>query len=285
MAEAGSPDVPFPATAAQGNPALPPLEFNAGVAHPARVYDYWLGGKDNYAADRVLGDAIIAAMPSTQFAARANRAFLGRAVRYLAAEAGIRQFLDIGTGIPTAGNTHEAAQGAAPEARIVYVDNDPVVMAHARALMTSNPAGATAFIQADLREPGKILARPELRATLDLGRPVALMLIAVLHFLTDAEDPRGIVAELLGALPSGSYLAVSHLTADFDPDSAAAAQAAGQRSGVTYVPRSRDEVAAFFTGLDLVNPGVVPLLAWRPDGGAPEDPLAVRSYAAIGRKL
>lgn len=150
--------------------------------------------------------------------------------------------------------------------------------------MISNPVGATAFIQADLREPGSTLADPELHAILDLGKPVALMLIAVLHFLTDAEDPRGIVAELVGALSAGSYLAVSHLTADFDPDSAAAAQAAGQRSGITYVPRSHDEVAAFFTGLGLVDPGVVPILAWRPDDGTPEDPRAVRSYAAIGRK-
>ena len=284
MAEAGSPDVPFPAPAVEGNPDLPPPEFNAGVPHPARVYDYWLGGKDNYAADRVLGDAIIAAMPSTRPAARANRAFLGRAVRYLAAEAGIRQFLDIGTGIPAAGNTHEVAQDAAPESRIVYVDNDPIVMAHARALMTSHAAGATAFIQADLREPGRILADPELRATLDLGKPVALMLVAVLHFLTEAENPRGIVTELVSALPSGSYLAISHLTADFDPDSAAVAQAAGQRSGVTYVPRGNAEIAAFFTGLGLVDPGVVPLLAWRPDDGTPDDPLAVRSYAAMGRK-
>jgi hypothetical protein len=284
MAEAGSPDVPFPASAVQVNPDLPPPEFNSGVPHPARVYDYWLGGKDNYAADRALGDAVIAAMPSTRSSARANRAFLGRAVRYLAAEAGIRQFLDIGTGIPTAGNTHEVAQAAAPGSRIVYVDNDPIVMAHARALMTSHPAGATAFMQADLREPGRILADPELRATLDLGKPVALMLVAVLHFLTGAENPRGIVAELLGALPSGSYLAISNITADFDPDSAAVAQAAGQRSGVTYVPRSHAEVAAFFTGLDLVDPGVVPLLAWRPDDGTPEDPIAVPSYAAMGRK-
>ena len=284
MAEAGSPDVSSPAPAVQGNPDLPPPEFNSGVAHPARVYDYWLGGKDNYAADRVLGDAVIAAMPSTRSSARANRAFLGRAVRYLVAEAGIRQFLDIGTGIPTAGNTHEVAQAAAPQARIVYVDNDPIVMAHARALMTSHPAGATAFMQADLRDPGRILADPELRATLDLGKPVALMLVAVLHFLTEADHPREIVAELLAALPSGSYLTISNITADFDPAAAAVAQAAGQRAGVTYVPRSRDELAAFFTGLDLVDPGVVPLLAWRPDDGPPEDPRAVPSYVAMGRK-
>jgi len=150
--------------------------------------------------------------------------------------------------------------------------------------MTSNPAGATAYIQADLREPGQILASPQLRATLDLGEPVALMLIAVLHFLTSADDPRGIVSELIGALPSGSYLTISHLTADFDPEEAAVAQAAGQRSGVTYVPRSQAEVAAFLDGLDLVEPGVAPLLAWRPEDGTPPDPLVVRSYAVMGRK-
>ena len=284
MAEATSPDMPVPAPAVSGDPGLAPPEFNTGVAHAARVYDYWLGGKDNYAADRALGDALIEVVPTTRTGARANRAFLGRAVRYLVREAGIRQFLDIGTGIPTAANVHEVAQSAAPESRVLYVDNDPIVLAHARALMTSDPAGATAFIQADLREPGKILADPELRATLDLGRPVALMLIAVLHFLSDAEGSRGIVTELIDALPSGSYLTVSHLTADFDPEEAAAAQAAGRGSGITYVPRTRAEVAAFFAGLDLVDPGVVPLLAWRPDSGTPQDPLAVRIYAAMGRK-
>lgn len=164
------------------------------------------------------------------------------------------------------------------------MDNDPIVLAHARALVTSHPAGATAFIQADLREPGKILAAPELRATLDLGRPVALMLIAILHFLSEADGPRGIVARLVDALPSGSYLTISHLTADFDPQEAAAGRAAGQRSGITYVPRTRAEIAEFFAGLDLVDPGVVPLLAWRPDSGAPQDPLAVRMYAAMGRR-
>src|ERR1700691_4628350 len=199
--------------------------FDTSVAHQARMYDYVLGGKDNYAADRAAVEAGLKVWPDMAFAMRANRAFLGRAVRYLVAEAGIRQFLDIGTGIPTAGNTHEVAQAAAPQARIVYVDNDPIVMAHARALMTSHPAGATAFLQADLREPGRILANPELRATLDLGKPVALMLVAVLHFLTETDHPRDIVGELVGALPSGSYLTISNITADFDPESAAVAQA------------------------------------------------------------
>jgi len=283
MPNVGGSDISSQA-APQDSDGLPP-ELDTGVAHPARVYNYWLGGSDNFAADRALGDAMIAAMPSTRFAARANRAFLGRAVRYLAAEAGIRQFLDIGCGIPAVGNTHEIAQAAAPDSRVVYVDNDPIVLAHAQALMTSDPVGATAFIQADLREPDRILADPRLRRTLDLGQPVALMLVAVVHFFPDAENPQGIVAALLDALPPGSYLTVSHLTADFlDPEQAAAGQAAGQRSGVTYAPRTQAEVAAFFAGLDLVEPGVVPLVTWRPDGETPADPLAAHSYAAMGRK-
>jgi hypothetical protein len=223
-------------------------------------------------------------MPSTRFAARANRVFLGRAVRYLATEAGVRQFLDVGTGIPTAGNTHEVAQAAASESRVVYVDNDPIVLAHARPLMTSDPVGATAFIQADLREPDRILADPALRRTLELGRPVALMLIAILHFFRDEDNPGGLVSALVDALPSGSCPTISHLTADFSPEESDGAMAAGQRSGVTYVPRSQAEVAALFTGLDLADPGVVPVVAWRPNDGAPENPRAAYSYAAMGRK-
>jgi len=285
MPEADSPGPSATISAAQKHPDSLPPEINTNVAHSARVYNYWLGGKDNFAADRTLGDAIIKAVPSTVFGARANRAFLGRAVRYLAAEAGIRQFLDIGTGIPTADNTHEVAQAAAPDSRVLYVDNDPIVLAHARALMTSHPAGSTAFIHADLRDPGKVLDDPKLRATLDLGRPVALMLIAVLHFLTEEDNPREIVSTLLDALPSGSYLTITHLTADFvSPEEAAVAKAAGRDAGVTYTPRTQAEVTEFFSGLDLVDPGVVPLLAWRPDGGAPEDSRAASVYAAIGRK-
>jgi hypothetical protein len=278
-------DSDVPSQAAPQDPGGLPPELDTGVAHTARVYNYWLGGRVNFAADRAFGDAIIAAMPLTRFGARANRAFLGRAVRYLAAEAGIRQFLDIGCGIPAAGNTHEIAQAAAPGSRVVYVDNDPIVLAHAQALMTTDPAGATAFIQADLHEPERILADPRLRSTLDLGQPVALMLVAVVHFFPDGEDPQGVVSTLLDALPPGSYLTLSHLTADFlDPEQAAAGQAAGQRGGVTYVPRTQAEVAAFFTGLDLVEPGVVPLVTWRPDVETPADPLAAHSYAAMGRK-
>jgi hypothetical protein len=259
-------------------------EINPGLAHPARVYDYMLGGKDNFAADRALADAVSAAMPLAPFMARANRAFLGRAVRYLAKEAGIRQFLDIGTGIPTAGNTHEVAQAVAPESRVVYVDNDPIVLVHARALMSSNAAGATAFIQADLREPDKILADPALHGTLDLGEPVALMLVAILMYLRDEENPRSIVSALLDALPSGSCLTISHPSADFSPEEAADAVAASERSGISFTPRTQAEVAAFFAGLELVDPGIVPVLAWRPDGAAPADPRAVYYYGAMGRK-
>jgi hypothetical protein len=285
MPEAGGPEVPLPVAAVHEDPDWLPPGINAGIAHPARVYDYFLGGKDNFAADRALGDALTAQIPSAPYSARANRAFLGRAVRYLVNERGIRQFLDIGTGIPSAGNTHEVAQALAPDTRALYVDNDPIVLAHARALMSSHPAGATAFIQADAREPGKILADPALRETLDLAEPVALMLLSILPFFRDNEDPQGIVSTLLDALPSGSYLAISHITADFiKPEQAANAVAAGQHSGVTYVPRTQAEIAAFFSGLDLVEPGVVPILAWHPDDGEPVDPHAASHYAGMARK-
>ena len=284
MPEAGSPAVSFPA-AVPGDPNWLRGGINVGIAHPARVYDYFLGGRDNFAADRALGDALTAQIPSAPYSARANRAFLGRAVRYLVKERGIRQFLDIGTGIPSAGNTHEVAQALAPDIRALYVDNDPIVLAHARALMSSNPAGATAFIQADAREPGKILADPALRETLDLAEPVALMLLSILPFFRDDENPQGIVSALLDVLPSGSYLTISHITADFiKPEQAANAVAAGQQSGVTYVPRTQAEIAAFFSGLELVEPGVVPILAWHPDDGEPVDPHAASHYAGMARK-
>ena len=285
MPEAGGPNVPSPVAADDEDPDWLPPGINAGIAHPARVYDYFLGGKDNFAADRALGDALTAQIPSAPYSARANRAFLGRAVRYLVNEQGIRQFLDIGTGIPSAGNTHEVAQALAPDTRALYVDNDPIVLAHARALMSSHPAGATAFIQADAREPGKILADPALRETLDLAEPVALMLLSILPFFRDTEDPQGIVSTLLDALPSGSYITISHITADFiKPEQAANAVAAGQQSGVTYVPRTQAEIAAFFSGLDLVEPGVVPILTWHPDDGDPVDPHAASHYAGMASK-
>jgi hypothetical protein len=262
---------------------LPP-EINTHVAHSARVYDYWLGGKDNFAADRALGDAMIAAIPSLVAMARANREFLGRAVRYLADEAGVTQFLDVGTGIPAAGNTHEVAQAAYPHSRVVYVDNDPIVLAHARALMASHPHGKTAFIQADLREPEKILADPAVESTLDLGQPIALMLIAILMLFGDDEGPQGWVRTLVDALPSGSYVAVTHPTADFNPAEMAGAVTACKHAGINLVPRGQQEVAAFFDGLELVEPGVVPVLAWRPDRGQPGNPRAAYYYAAIARK-
>ncbi len=282
MPQDARPDEAVPASTK--SPDWHPPEINPGLAHPARVYDYMLGGKDNFAADRALAGAVTAAMPSAPVMARANRAFLGRAIRYLAKEAGIRQFLDIGTGIPTAGNTHEVAQAVAPESRVVYVDNDPIVLVHARALMTSNAAGATAFIQADLREPDKILADPALLGTLDLSEPVALMLVAILMYLSDEENPQSIVSGLLDALPSGSCLTISHPSADFSPEEAADAVAASERSGISFTPRTQAEVAAFFAGLELVDPGIVPVLAWRPDGAAPADPRAVYYYGAMGRK-
>ena len=187
------------------------------IPHPARVYDYLLGGKDNFAADRAAAEQLIAVSPGVREGVRAHRAFLRRAVRYLAAEAGMKQFLDIGTGIPTQGNTHEVAQEIVPEARVAYVDNDPIVLVHGRALLTSHPAGKTTVIEADLRRPEEILAHPDVRDTIDFSRPVALILAGVLHFLTDEEDPHGVVERLKAAVPSGSHLLLSHVTLDFAP--------------------------------------------------------------------
>jgi hypothetical protein len=272
--------------AAGADPDWLPQEINTDVAHPARVYDYWLGGKDNFPADRALAEHIMQAIPTMRAMARANRAFLSRSVHYLAAEAGVRQFLDIGTGIPTSPNVHEVAQAVTPDARVIYVDNDPIVLAHARALMASQDVGETAFILADLRQPQAILEHPTLGATLDLTEPVALLMVAVLMYFRDSEDPNpyGMVATLLDRLPSGSYLAVSHPTADFDPQAMAGAVAAAEQAGVTLVPRSRAETEAFFTGLELVEPGVVPVLAWRPDDQPPAEPHSAYYWAGVGRK-
>ncbi len=260
------------------------LRIDTTVAHSARVYDYWLGGKDNYAADRALAEAIEEQLPTVRAMARANRAFVDRSTRYLVGEAGIRQFLDIGTGIPTQGNVHEVAQAIAPDTRVLYVDNDPIVLAHARALMASHPAGHTAFIPADLREPEGILADSTLAATLDMTQPVALMLVAILMYLRDEDDPYGIVATLLDALPSGSYLAISHPTADFDTRVVAGVAASAEQAGIHFVPRSRAEVEAFFSGLDVVGPGVVPVAAWRPDSDSSADPRSAYYWAGVARK-
>ena len=261
-------------------------EINTAKPHAARVYDFYLGGKDHFAADRETGQALMRVVPTIRAAARENRAFLGRAVRYLVAEAGIRQFLDIGTGLPSANNVHEVAQGLVPSCRVVYVDNDPIVLAHARALLTSSPEGKTAYIHADLREPEKILADPVTTATLDFSQPIALMLVAVLHFVPDGDDPQRIVDTLLDALPAGSYLAASHVTAEHDPDTLAGAGRAYQERGLTGQIRTADEFAELaFRGLALVDPGLTLVSEWRPRGTGPRPmPSEVNTYGGVARK-
>jgi hypothetical protein len=238
--------------------------FDPRIAHPARVYDYWLGGKDNFAADREAGEATIAAYPAIRSSARANRAFLARAVGYLAADEGARQFLDIGTGLPTASNTHQVAQSVAPESRIVYVDNDPLVLAHARALLISRPAGVTAYLDADLRDTGYILQQAA--ATLDFSHPVAVMLLAILHYIPDLTEAQQAVAALMSAVPPGSFLVVSHAASDIDPDEMAEMirRMNEHLADGNHVGRPREVVARFFDGLDLLEPGVVKVTQWRP---------------------
>jgi S-adenosyl methyltransferase len=268
-------------------PGHRPVDLQTDQPHPARVYDYLLGGKDNFAADRAAAEAGLRANPNSRIPPRANRAFLGRAVRYLAGEAGISQFLDIGTGIPTSPNVHEVAQAVEPAARIVYVDNDPIVLTQARALLTSGPQGRTAYIDADLRDIDAILGSAELQRTLDLRRPVGLLLIAVMHFIPDEDDPWTLAARLLAALPSGSYLALSHLTGDFDPAAWAGVVEVYRRSGVTMKVRPRPDIERFFAGLDLIDPGVVSLPRWRPDPsdvGNPPSDAAVSVYGGVARK-
>ena len=238
--------------------------------HAARMYDYLLGGKDHFAVDRATAEKAIAAIPTGRTAARENRAFLGRAVRYLVAEAGIRQFLDIGTGLPSANSVHEVAQAAAPESRVVYVDNDPIVLAHARALLTSTLEGRSAYIEADLCEPEKILADSAIAETLDFGKPVALMLVGILHFVPDDAKPGQAVTTLVDALPPGSYLAVSHGAPEFNPDGAQAWSRTYRDSGVPFQLRTADEFTELaFGGLKLVDPGLVVVSDWRPDGPDP----------------
>jgi SAM-dependent methyltransferase len=258
-------------------------EFDTSVAHQARVYDYLLGGKDNYAADRAAAEAWLKVNPDTVFTVLANRAFLGRAVRYLAAEAGIRQFLDIGTGIPTAGNTHHVAQAIAPESRVVYVDYDPIVLAHARALLTSRGAGITDYIHADLRDTPAILGQA--RELLDFAQPVAITLIAILHAIPDSDDPHAIVASLLDAVPPGSYLAISHMGSDLiAAETLQEMQDVGKRmSQQQYSHRSHGQVARFFDGTDLVEPGLVPVHEWRPESGT-GDARNSFIWSAVGRK-
>jgi hypothetical protein len=236
--------------------------IDTSVAHSARIHNYWLGGKDNFAADRAAGDAVIAAYPGIVKSVRANRAFLARVARFLAAEAGIRQFLDIGTGIPAANNTHEVVQAVAPDARVVYVDYDPVVLLHARTLLTSE-SGAIDYIDADLRDPGTIVH--EAARTLDFSRAVAVMLIAIMHLIVDADDPYGLVEQLMAAVPPGSYLALSQVASDIEPEQMA--EAARRYNRLAYEKqrhRTHAEVSRFFDGLELVDPGVVAVQSWRP---------------------
>jgi SAM-dependent methyltransferase len=256
--------------------------FDTSVAHIARVYDYWLGGKDNFAADRAAAEQAIAAYPDIVFSVRANRAFLARAVRYLAGEAGIRQFLDIGTGIPASNNTHEVAQSVAPESRVVYVDNDPVVLAHARALLTSGPHGVTSYLDADLRDTERVLTAAA--ETLDFSRPVAVMLMAILQHVDNSENPYGIVATLLDALPPGSHLALSHPGADIEAEAQGKlAERLNQTMAEKVTMRDRSQVLRFFDGLELVEPGLVRVPQWRPASEA-EASSPAGLWGGVGRK-
>ncbi|MBO0802440.1 MAG: SAM-dependent methyltransferase [Nocardiopsaceae bacterium] len=263
-----------------GRPGLP---FDPGVAHQARMYDYMLGGSNNYAVDRAAADEMMRASPEQAFSARANRAFLGRAVRYLTAEAGIRQFLDIGTGIPTAGNIHEVAQAIAPETRVVYVDYDPLVLAYAKTLLASSEQGATNYIHADMRDTATVLTQAA--NLLDFTQPVAVTMLAILHAIPDSEDPYGIVATLMDAVPPGSYLAISHGAADLLDQEALdrlmdVTNRSVQQKGA---PRTREQVARFFDGLDLVEPGLVRVGEWRPEPG-PDWAGTSTWWCAVGRK-
>jgi hypothetical protein len=250
---------------ASGYEAIPSRpRFEPDVAHPARVYGYWLGGKDHYLADRMAAEEVIRQRPQVVDGARANRAFLARVVRYLAGQRGVRQFLDIGCGLPAPASTHEISQAIAPQCRVVYVDNDLLVLSHARALLVSTPEGACNCIDADLRDPETILAKAA--RTLDFTRPAAVLLLAVLHFLPDSDDPAGIVAALAARLAPGSFIAISHLTADFAPDAVSSGVAAYNAlvpAGITA--RSHAQVTALFSGLSLIAPGVVPVAEWRRD--------------------
>lgn len=247
------------------------------------MWNYWVGGKDNYAADRAVAESVIAAFPILPSIARVTRRFLGEAVRLLAGQYGVRQFLDIGTGLPTADNTHEVAQRVAPDSRIVYVDNDPVVLAHARALMTSTPEGMTDFIQADLRDPETILKQAA--RTLDFSQPVAVLLIAVLHFIGDEDDPDGIVARLMDAVPAGSYLVCAHAGSDIpSAEMEEGVRAYNERSPVKLVPRSREQIDRLLAGLEPVGSGVVPLSQWFEPGHLGGDGFENMGYYGIVRK-
>jgi hypothetical protein len=264
-------------------PNRPPIDTSK--PHPARVYDWYLGGKDNYPVDEQLGQHIASVDPDARRAARSNRAFMHRATRFLVRETGIRQFLDIGTGIPTEPNLHQIAQESAPESRVVYVDNDPIVLAHAAALLRGTPEGATEYLQADAREPRKIL--DEAARVLDFDRPVALSLIALMHFIADEDGAYDLVDTLVDALAPGSCLVLSALTPDFDPETVLRGVETYRASGVTLVARSHAEMGRFFKGLELVRPGIVSVTEWRPepaDDETPDGDGPVALYGGVGVK-
>ena len=260
-----------------------PPGININVPHSARIYDYWLGGKDNFAVDRAVGEAMIQAIPGMRYMAGENRKFVHRAARDLVAKEGIRQFLDVGTGIPTRPNLHEIAQQVAPETRVVYVDNDPIVLVHARALMISTPEGRSEYISADLRDPESILNDPMLRQTLDFTKPIGFTLIAILMLLADEDDPWSKVAAIRDAMPSGSCLGITHPTADFAPEQVGGAVAAATGAGMTLVPRTKVQVQRFFGDWELLEPGLVPVSAWRPDEPV-ENAEAAYYWAGVARK-
>jgi hypothetical protein len=265
----------------QGAPKLPP--FDPGVPNPARMWNYWLGGKDNFAADRELAERVLEIMPSMPLIARAVRLFLIDAVHQLTTEHGIRQFLDIGTGLPTADNTHHVAQRDAPDSRIVYADFDPIVLSHAQALLTSSPEGKTDYIQADLRDVDTIMAGAA--QTLDFSRPVAVMLIAILHFIPDEDDPHAIVTRLMDAVPSGSYLVMAHAASDITPEaSAEMARTYNQMSSAPITMRTYDQVLRYFDGLDLIPPGLIPIDKWGLAGQIDSNVGGLIGYCGIARK-
>ena len=272
-----------PQSRPEGGTALP--GFDTSVANPARMWNYWVGGKDNFAADREAAERVAEVLPSMPLLAKVGRRFLADAVRQLADGYGIRQFLDIGSGLPAADNTHEIAQRTAAESRIVYVDNDPVVISHAAALLTSSAEGKTDYIQADLRDPAAIVAGAA--RTLDLSRPVGVLLIAVLHFIPDTDDPYGIVARLIDAMAPGSYLVIGHAARDVQAAEVAqtAAGRYNQRSSAPITLRSREQVTRFFDGLELTDPGLVPLSQWWTSGeGVTGAPKGLAGYCGIARK-
>ncbi|NUV63523.1 SAM-dependent methyltransferase [Streptomyces sp. CAI-85] len=267
-----------------GQDPTPVVEIDTSKPHPARMYDWYLGGKDNYPVDEALGRQMLALDPRVPVMARVNRAFMHRATRWLARN-GVRQFLDVGTGIPTEPNLHQVAQEVAPDARIVYCDNDPIVLAHAAALLRSTPGGVTEYLQADVRDPVTIVEGA--RKILDFDRPVALSLIALLHFVSDEDGAHELVGRLLAELPSGSYLMMTHATADFTPEESAAATAKLKGAGITLALRSREEFARFFDGLDLVEPGVAVVPDWHPELGEPvpgQEDGVIPGYGAVARK-